>query len=97
MLVGLISAVPNSGLSRIVASSSSKMKHLVAAAPDQAYTVSEAIYWYKSEFYLKTTFCTRMAVFPETIRTPLINIDNSYVVYAFGMDRCVCVCVCVCA
>ncbi len=29
----------NSGLSRIVASSSSKMKHLVAAAPDQAYTV----------------------------------------------------------
>ncbi len=28
----------NSGLSRIIASSSSKMKHLVAAAPDQAYT-----------------------------------------------------------
>ncbi len=29
----------NSGLSRIVASSSSKMKHLVATAPDQADTV----------------------------------------------------------
>ncbi len=29
----------NSGLSRIVASSASKMKHLVAAASDQAYTI----------------------------------------------------------
>ncbi len=35
----LITPLLNSGPSWIVASSSSKMKHLVAAAPDQAYTV----------------------------------------------------------
>ena len=32
----------NSGLSQIVASSASKMKHLVAAASDQAYTVTDS-------------------------------------------------------
>ena len=40
----------NIGLSRIVASSSSKMKHLVAAAPDQAYTV------FVTKEYLKKLF-----------------------------------------
>ncbi len=38
-ITGAYKCCLNSGLSRIVASSSNKMKHLVAAASDQAYTV----------------------------------------------------------
>ncbi len=48
-------AARNSGLSRIVASSSSTMKHLVAVAPDQAYTVYIDVHVVPADCTLVTT------------------------------------------